>query len=321
MFDPAPLHLDMTDAPDGGAAHWLQADDGVRIRIGHWAPEGAKGTLILCPGRTEFVEKYGHVAKALHQEGYATLVIDWRGQGLADRLLDNPLMGHVHRFTDFQRDLQAALSAAQTLDLPRPWHILGHSMGGAIVLRAVMEGLDVQSCVFTGPMFGIYMSPALRPVGWALALAAPAVGLGQMLPPGTKIDNYVQTNPFEGNVLTSDPDMYRLMQAQLEARPDMALGGPSLVWLREALCEARDLSRRPSPALPCLTFIGREEKIIDTQKVHDRMAVWPDGEIRVVDGAEHEVLMETPEIRARVLAEMIALFERSGDRATMTQTA
>lgn len=320
-MEAAPLYTDLSGDLSGGTAYWLKADDGVRIRMAYWAPENARGTLILCPGRTEFIEKYGHVTQMLKAAGYATIVIDWRGQGMADRLLNDRRIGHVNKFTDFQRDLRAVTEAAIALDLPRPWHILGHSMGGAIVLRAVMEGIDVKSCVFTGPMFGIYMSAVLRPVGWALAYAAPVLGLGQMLPPTTTIENYVQTNPYEDNVLTTDPDMYRLMQDQLTAMPDMALGGPSLVWLREALTESLHLSRRPSPDLPCVTFLGAEEKIVKTQRVHDRMAAWPGGELHVVEGAEHEVLMETPDIRNMILDKMITLFETAETRSGITQTA
>ena len=37
----------------------------------------------------------------------------------------------------------------------RPLHLLAHSMGGCIGLRAVIEGMPVAACVFTGPMWGI----------------------------------------------------------------------------------------------------------------------------------------------------------------------
>lgn len=194
-------------------------------------------------------------------------------------------------------------------------------MGGPIVLRAVMNGLEVQSCVFTGPMFGIHMSPVLRPVGWALAYAAPAVGLGQLLPPTTKKQNYLQANEFEGNSLTSDPEMYRIMRDQILAYPDLALGGPSLVWLREALKESYLLSKLPSPDLPCAAILGAEEKIVETQRIHDRMAIWPNGKLHVIPGAEHEVMMETPEIRAHVLSVLTELFESAAPTQRDAQTA
>jgi len=55
----APFFADIDDGPEGGAAWWLTADDGLRIRLGVWSKEAAKGTVLLFPGRTEYIEKYG----------------------------------------------------------------------------------------------------------------------------------------------------------------------------------------------------------------------------------------------------------------------
>lgn len=310
-LQPAPLFTDLAGMPPGGVAHWLRADDGVRIRIGHWCPPDARGTLILGPGRTEYIEKYGHIAEMLMQRGYATVVIDWRGQGLADRLLEDRRIGHVEVYTDYQRDLKAVFAAVAQLGLPRPLHLLGHSMAGPTVLRAVMEGADVASCVFTGPMFGITMSPLLRPVAWAFAVGGPMLGFPEALPPSTQIENYVMTSPFEGNTLTTDPEMFKRMQDHLGAHPELGLGGPSLVWLREALSESYALSKRPSPQTPAITFLGTEEKINDPRRIRARMADWTNGELDLVQGAEHEVLMEKPEIRTRAVDKMVTLFDRS----------
>lgn len=312
-FAPAPYFSAMPGAARPGApactAVWAKASDGLRIRVGLWQPEQAKGTLLILPGRTEFIEKYAEFAGDLAARGYASMAIDWRGQGLADRLLDDRRIGHVNRFLDYQLDLAAALEVAQAMDLPRPWHLHGHSMGGAIGLRAAMNGIDVQSCVFTGPMWGIHMAPALRPLGWAMAFAAPVVGLGNRLPPTTQHESMLKTQPFEGNVLTTDPTQYALMRDQIAAAPEMALGGPSLTWLREALNETRLLSRLPSPDLPCHCFVGALEKITDVPAIHNRMDKWPGGKLDVVPECEHEVLMETPATRAGVIEKMVALFD------------
>ena len=84
----APLYHDIANGPEGGSAHWLSTSDGVRIRAGYWPEDDAKGTILIFPGRTEFVEKYGMTAKAFQTFGYASLAIDWRGQGIGSRLLD-----------------------------------------------------------------------------------------------------------------------------------------------------------------------------------------------------------------------------------------
>lgn len=307
--EPAPLFDDMVGVPSGGEAFWVRTSDNVRIRIGVWrAGQTERGTVLMFPGRTEYIEKYGGLAGEFADRGFATLIIDWRGQGLADRLLEDTRLGHVQMFADYHKDIAAALRLARDLDLPRPFHMIGHSMGGGIGLRAVMEGLPVQTCAFTGPMWGIYMSPVVRPFGWALSHMAPMVGMGTRLPPTTRHEGYVTAQGFEGNALTNDRDMYHLMQDQMAAHPELGIGGPTLVWLRESLMECRTLSKRASPDLPCLTFLGAGESIIDCDAVRDRMDRWPRGLLEVVDGAKHEVLMETPDIRAHVYDRLDNLF-------------
>jgi len=305
----APFYSDVADGPGGGAAWWHTTSDGVRIRIGVWGEgTGEKGTVLLFPGRTEYIEKYGRTARDLQARGYATLAIDWRGQGLSDRPLDDRATGHVMHFTDYQHDVAAALAAARALGLPEPFYLLGHSMGGAIGLRSLIEGLPVKAAVFTGPMWGILIAPPVRPAAWALSWMSRNVGMGHKYAPGTTPETYVNTAPFEGNLLTSDPEMYAYMQGQLAAHPDLALGGPSLHWLYEALAETRILRTLQMPETPILTFLGTNERIADSKAVRARADTFPNGQLEMIEGAEHEVLMETRETRDRVFDAADALF-------------
>ncbi|WP_299042848.1 alpha/beta hydrolase [uncultured Tateyamaria sp.] len=304
----APLFTDVYPAPLDGAAYWATTADAVRIRLGVWQPDGARGTVLLFPGRTEYIEKYASAAGDLAARGFATLAVDWRGQGLADRLLDDPRMGHVAQFMDYQLDVQAALEAARALALPEPYFLLGHSMGGCIGLRALYEGLPVSAAAFTGPMWGIRISAHLRPVAWALGRMMPALGQGHRLPPGTMIDSYVLTAPFEDNLLTTDAEMYDMMRDQLTAHSDLALGGPSFVWLREALDETLALSRMPAPNLPCDTFLGTNERIVHVGRIQARMDSWEDGHLHLIQHGEHEVLMEDARTRAGIFDSMAARF-------------
>ncbi|MCB1341831.1 MAG: alpha/beta hydrolase [Pseudooceanicola sp.] len=311
-MDSAPLYDAIAGGPEGGSAWWCKTSDGVRIRVAIWPREGARGSVLLFPGRTEYIEKYGATAQELARLGLATLAVDWRGQGLADRLLPDARIGHVVAFPDYQKDVAAVLALAEAQGLPKPWHLIGHSMGGAIGLRALIQGAPVATATFTGPMWGIYMSALLKPLGWALPRVANMVGMGTRLPPSTTYDPYVLSNPFPGNMLTTDPGMFAMMQEQLRAQPGLALGGPSLIWLREAMGECAWLARQPSPRVPCVTFIGENERIVDTAAVRARMQRWPGGELVVLPGAEHEVLLEQPALRARLFARFDALVSGGG---------
>lgn len=317
-LEPAPFFEDVAGGPPGGAAWWVTTSDDIRIRVGLWpaTTDETRGTVLLFPGRTEYIEKYGQTAAELAARGFATLAIDWRGQGLSDRLLDEPRIGHIDRFSNFQKDIAALLRATRALDLPRPYNLLAHSMGGAIGLRAAMEGLAVQACVFTGPMWGIYMAPLMRPIGWLTTSVGPALGLGANLIPNTSLGSYVLEQDFDGNVLTNDADMYRMMQDQLRAHKELELGGPSITWLRESLNECKTLAGRASPDVPCITFLGSDEAIVDSGAIRKRMQDWPRGTLEVVDGAQHEVLMDNPTIRAHVFDRIEALFSGKQEPAT-----
>mgnify|MGYP000326471958 CR=1 FL=1 len=329
-MEPAPLFADVADGPDNGAAWWQTTDDGVRLRIALWPTSDARGTVLLFPGRTEYIEKYGRTARDFAQRGYATLVIDWRGQGLADRLTADAMSGHVLRFSDYQKDVAAMMEAAKTLDLPRPWHLLGHSMGGCIGLRALSQGLPVRSCAFSGPMWGIQIAPTLRPLAWSLSWSSRYMGASHRYAPGTDAENYVLTEPFESNKLTNCPDMYQYMIDQALAHPELGLGGPSLSWLYEALRETRNLRYAPSPELPCLTVLGTREEIVCPRRIGHRMSVWPGARLELVEGGRHEVLMDAPDMRRRVMDAICDLFDApaagksalaSTDRAPRTVAA
>ncbi len=308
-YSPAPFYDDVAGDPAGGTAHWLHTADGKRIRVGHWLPEDAKnGTVFLFPGRTEYIEKYASTAGEFLNRGFAALAVDWRGQGLADRMLDEPRIGHVDKFTDYQHDVAVVLELAETLDLPRPWYVIGHSMGGAIGLRAVIQNDCFAACAFTGPMWGIFFVPLMKPLSRLTAYWGTALGLGERTPPTTSLTSYVLAEPFEGNSLTRDPDMFKMMQDQLKAHPELALGAPSNQWLREALSECEWLMEQPAPDIACLTYLGSHEQIVDRKAIRARMANWPNGRLVEIPDGEHEVLMEAPEVRNPVLDELTAHF-------------
>lgn len=305
----APLFNRLAEGPENGQAYWLRTADGTRIRMAHW-PAGEKGTVLLLPGRTEYIEKYGRAAAEFGARGYASVVIDWRGQGLSDRPTPDPMVGHVDDFTCYQKDLDAVLAKMDELGLTGPRYLVSHSMGGCIALRALLNGLAVKATAFSAPMWGIRMAPGLAPVARILSRSAKALGQGQRYAPGTLAASYVTYTPYPGNVLTRDPETYAWMQAQLAAHPELALGGPGLHWLDEAMRECDALARLPAPDLPCLCFLGAEEKVVDPAPIHARMANWPKGKLALIAQAEHEIMMEIPATRQTFYDQTAALFDQ-----------
>jgi lysophospholipase len=314
-MDEAPLHHDLAEGPETGRGVWVKCADGTRLRVVLWPAPGARGTVLIFPGRTEYCEKYGRAARSLAERGYATAAIDWRGQGLADRLLADPMVGHVGHFIDYQQDVAAFVQAVRAAGLPEPFHLIAHSMGGCIGLRALHQGLPVASAAFSAPMWGIRISAAVRPFAWGMGWAARRMGAGRGYAPGTRGESYVTSQPFAGNMLTKDPDFYAYMQRQTAAVPGLGLGGPSLHWLYEALAETNALRRMPAPPHPGLCGLGTDEQIVDPRPIREIAARWPGFDLAMFENAEHELMMERDEVRNRFFDLTTDLFDRHADKA------
>lgn len=303
----APFHAALADGPPGAVCVWLKAG-AARIRVAWWHA-GDKGTVLLLPGRTECVEKYGRAAGDLVARGFSVITIDWRGQGLADRALSDPMTGHVGDFAEYQEDLDTMLAEAARAGLPQPWYMIAHSMGGCIGLRALMRGLPVRAAVFSAPMWGIAMAAWLRPVALVAGALAGPLGFAHRYAPTTGGQAYLVSQPFEGNVLTTDRGMWDYMRRQVVEVPELGLGGPSMAWLQAAMRECAALARMPAPPVPAICGLGTAEKVVDVPPIHLRMAGWATGQLDLYPGAEHEIMMEGPATRARFFDRTTALFE------------
>ena len=291
-----------------GQKFWIKATDGVRCRIGLWLAKNSQGSVLLFPGRTEYVEVYQIIAGDFVAGNYNVLTIDWRGQGLADRVYSDRRLGHVAHLSEYQKDVAAMISAARALNLTHPWHLLGHSMGGCIGLRAINEGLPVASVVFSSPMWGINLPLWQRAIARHLSGAARLVNLGKRYAPYTQPIPYLLRVKFENNALTNNRDMFEFLRAQLQHHPDLGLGGPSMTWLYAALTETKQLAKTPSPALPCITYLGEHETVVDSHAIKKRMSEWSRGRLIQPLGTRHEPLMESAQQRGERIDEMVTMF-------------
>ncbi|WP_134726766.1 alpha/beta fold hydrolase [Paracoccus luteus] len=307
--DAAPFHV-LPGDPAPPAAWWLHADDGVRLRAALWLPEGAaRGTVLLFQGRTEYLEKYGTVARRLTGEGLAVIAVDWRGQGLSDRLLPDTRRGHVADFADYQRDVVELVVAAQALDLPRPWHLLAHSMGGCIGLAALMNALPVERAAFSAPMWGLHHPRVPGAVLAGITRAADRLGRADRCAVGTGGGGaYLLDAPFRCNALTGDARQWARLVAQAGSWPELTLGGATYAWVAAARAEMQRLAALPSPDLPALIGVGGAERVVSPAAIRHRAGDWPGARLLEFPGARHELMFETADVADAFMAAAMRLF-------------
>ena len=293
----------------------MEGSGGVRLRVALFMPPGAaRGSVIVHPGRTEFIEAYGEVVADWRARGFAVLVHDWRGQGLSDRLLADPLRCHARGWRPFVADHRRILAAFADR-LPLPWIGLGHSMGGALLAQALVEeAVDGEAryagAIITAPMLGLRTG---RHPPWTVAAAAvvrTALGRGSSLPLHIPERQHVS---FAANVLTHDPERYARTRSLIEAHAGLRLGGPTWGWLVFAFAVAAQ-ALRPGGAerveTPVLMLLAGEDRLLRNapSRLWGRRA--PGARVVTLDAAWHELLMEADLVRRHAWTEMDAFVDR-----------
>ena len=311
LDDASPLYQSVAECPQNGRAYWVNTSDNLRIRVAHWAAKDPRGTVFLFPGRTEYVEKYGRTAGIICDLGFDMIAIDWRGQGLSERLIKDPMVGHVRDFSEYQRDVDAVLDFADARNFPKPWYILAHSMGGAIGLRALQRDLGFKSVAFTGPMWGILVPALLSPFRKIIAKLGISFGFGDRYPPTTSDQSYTVVSDFQDNTLTPDKEMWDYMKQQVVQHPDLQLAGPSFLWADAAFREIETLHKLPAPNIPALCYLGDEECIVDPQKIRSLIKKWPAARLIDVPDAKHEILMLSSHRQKVILRDICNFFEKT----------
>lgn len=308
-MEPAPFHQFPDDPLPAAEAFTTAAADGVRLRLALWRASSARGSVLLFPGRSEYLEKYAPVAARLTGEGLSVLGIDWRGQGASSRLLADPRPGHIGDFADYQRDVAAMVQAAEALALPRPWRLLAHSMGGCIGLRALTRGLPVETAAFSAPMWGIRIA-SLPPrlgtgVAEGLASAAGRAGRGGRTVPGA---SSVLDIAFSRNLLTGDVFQYTRFMREAVAWPELQLGPATWGWVGAAVAECRALTALPPPPVPALISVSGRDAIVLSSAIRARAAAWPRARLLELPEARHEGLFEVPPVREALMAAIVERF-------------
>ena len=74
-------HAIAAGLPVLGGDDVFATSDGLTVRGHLWKSDGGGLPVVICPGFTEFCEKFSPAAAHLHARGHNVLIIDWPGQG------------------------------------------------------------------------------------------------------------------------------------------------------------------------------------------------------------------------------------------------
>ena len=287
-----------------------QAGDGHAIRRieGTAPPAGGKprGHILFMAGRGDAYEKYLESFEHWRLQGWQVSAADWRGQAGSGRLGVGDA-GHIDDFATWISDL-AALWADWASGREGPLVLIGHSMGGHLVLRAALEQVLAPrpaALVLSAPMLDIF--PEHLPLFIKRRVADAMVKLGNPGRAAWKISEKPGSRASaRQSLLTHDDTRYADEQFWREARPELRLGPGSWGWIAAAT-RSTALLFRPglleSLDLPVLIVATSNDKLVSPAAIRRALDRLPCAEA-LIFGAEarHEVLREVDAVRDRALA-------------------
>jgi lysophospholipase len=299
------ISTELNPAPTEAVIEELRAVDGVRLRTARWMPKMTpRGTVALLGGRAEFIEKYFETIGDLLDRGFCVSALDWRGQGGSERQLKNRDKHHIDDFSLYERDLSSFVNEVVTPYCPKPYYALAHSMGAAILLMIAHSGrLPFERAVLTSPMVAIANIKRPRLIRGAIE-AIDFVGLGGVFVPGGR-GKPIGLQPFSGNPLTSDPVRFTRMKSSLQADPTLGVGWPTIGWMHAAfrlmLQFENPLYPREIPT-PILVVAAGADRVTDLRACERFSERLRSGRLVVIEGAEHELLIERDKYRRQFWA-------------------
>ena len=161
----------------GDGAAWLTMPDGQRLFLRDWPNRSAHDAVLIVHGLGEHSGRYEALAKWFLAHGYAVRSYDQRGHGRTP----GQRAGLRHG-DDLLKDL-AVVYAHYAAEFGKRPLLLGHSMGGAVVLRAVLDGrVEPPGLVLSSPALRTFEAPWLRRLAAVLARVLPNLPLRSGLP-------------------------------------------------------------------------------------------------------------------------------------------
>ncbi|KAH6803291.1 alpha/beta-Hydrolases superfamily protein [Perilla frutescens var. frutescens] len=235
-----------------------------------------RGVVVILHGLNEHSGRYNDFAKKLNANGLKVYGMDWIGHGGSDGL-----HAYVPSLDYAVNDMKMFLSKVLAENPKVPCFCFGHSTGGAIILKAVLDPKvekRVAGVVLTSPAVGVQPShPIFAVLAPVFAFLLPRFQLSA----ANKMGVAVCRDPAALLAKYSDPLVFT---GSIRVRTGYEI-------LRITAFLQRNLSRL---TVPFLVLHGTDDSVTDpeaSRKLH-REASSADKAIELYDGCLHDLLFE-----------------------------
>ncbi len=219
----------------------IQRGPGQDLYYQRWSPDqDPKASLIIVHGFGEHSGRYQNLIDTLVPQGFAIYAMDNRGHGKSFGK-----RGHIDDWEDFRTDVFAFRQLVAEKEPDIPLFILGHSLGGLIVLEYILSIPDgVDGVVVSGPALTQgAVNPLLLLASRLISIVMPSFALDTGLE-----SNDISRDPQQVMAYQKDPLVHSMASARFGTEMNSAAK-----WVKK---HAADLK------VPILIIHGGDDRLV-----------------------------------------------------------
>jgi lysophospholipase len=272
--------------------HTLTLQPGIRHFLGaikcrdytiacqYWLPPTPTGTVFVVHGYFDHTGLYGHLIQYLIHKNLVVVAFDLPGHGLSDG--EQVSIGSFDHYVEVFEEI---LKHANT-HLPRPWHCVGQSTGGAIALKHLLDESDNKH-LFTNIAL---LAPLLHPRLWRSNRLV-----------------YLVANLFLSRIKRSfkNNSSDKAFVTFLDSQDPMQARHIPLAWIGAMKRWIEEFHDSPRSSYSLAIIQGDCDETLDWQynlrQFKDKL---PQADIHVIRGAQHHLSNETEQLRNQIFAAM-----------------
>ncbi|QAU24796.1 alpha/beta hydrolase [Dyella sp. M7H15-1] len=285
------VQADNRHATDQSGATWLTMPDGQVLYLRDWPNPSARDAVLIVHGLGEHSGRYERLARWFLTRGYAVRSYDQRGHGHTPGQ-----RAAIRRSDDLLRDL-AVVYNDYTASFGRQPLLLGHSMGGAVALRTVLDGrVEPPALILSSPALRTYEALWLRRLAALLTRILPNLPLRNGL-------------PLDG--LSHDSKVIEDYRNDALCNPGAITPRLADFIFRAGVSSIADAWRLK---VPTLLLVAGSDRLVDPSGSRDFAdGAWVTKQLtsRFFDTLFHELFNETETGRHQVLAQLSDWLRRS----------
>lgn len=246
--------------------------DNLKLFYRYLSTKKPSASLVFVHGLGEHSGRYEDVIRRFSGTGYSIFAFDLRGHGRSQGK-----RGHIMSFGEYLKDLKYFMDIVANLSDRNKIFLIGHSMGGLIVIRYSQEHSGVSGLIMSSPLLKIKVQvPRLKSaVGRAVSKVLPWLSMTNEVDP-----SFLSHDPSVVQAYIEDP----LVHAKVSAR-----------WFTEtvdSMNKSFDFAHKIT--IPCLFLHAGDDRLADPEGTKSLFPLVSskDKQMKVYEGFYHELFNE-----------------------------